>query len=162
FPCCHPLIHPRHSRAESLRCAGMACLVETPRLAMDEEARLPRLLGRYVLLGHLASGGMGTVYLARQYGDLGFGRTVAVKCLHPALAEDPRFVADFLKEGRLAARIRHPNVIPTLDVIASGGELALVMEYVDCITLGTLKRKLWESGEGVPIPIAAAIMAQVL
>src|SRR5215471_12940508 len=120
------------------------------RLAMDEELALPRLLGRYVLLGQLASGGMGTIYLARLNSDLGFGRTVAVKLLHPALAMDPRFVADFVKEGRVAARIRHPNVIPTLDVITSGGDLAIVMEYVECVTLGTLKRKLWESGETIP------------
>src|SRR5471032_1107176 len=90
----------------------------------------PASLGRYVLFDEIASGGMASVHLARLVGPGGFLRTVAIKRLHPHLAKDPEFVAMFLDEARLAARIRHPNVIPTLDVVATSGELFVVMDYV--------------------------------
>src|SRR5689334_7065529 len=86
-------------------------------------------LGRYELHGAIARGGMATVYVARMSGAAGFTRTVAVKRLHPHLAGDPTFAAMFVDEARLAARIRHPNVIDTLDVVAEGGELFLVMAF---------------------------------
>ena len=89
-----------------------------------------QIIGRYALFGALASGGMATVHLGRLLGPAGFSRTVAIKRLHEQFASDPEFVAGFLDEARLAARIRHPNVVPTLDVVATDGQLFLVMEYV--------------------------------
>src|SRR5215831_6384074 len=89
----------------------------------------PTILGRYALYDKIASGGMATVHLGRLLGPVGFARTVAIKRLHPHVAEDPEFVSMFLDEARLAARIRHPNVVPTLDVVATKGEIFLVMEY---------------------------------
>ena len=70
--------------------------------------------GRYELLRAIASGGMATVHLGRALGEGGFERLVAVKVMHAHLAEEPEFVAMFLDEARLAARIRHPNVVPNL------------------------------------------------
>src|SRR3954453_13847544 len=89
-----------------------------------------RSVGRYVLHGEIAAGGMATVHFGRLLGPVGFSRTVAIKRLHPQFAKDPDFVAMFLDEARLAARIRHPNVVATLDVVATEGELFLVMDYV--------------------------------
>src|SRR5262245_27981970 len=90
----------------------------------------PRAVGRYVLYGELASGGMATVHFGRLSGPVGFSRTVAIKRLHPQFAKDPEFVTMFLDEARLCGRIRHPNVVPTLDVVTVGSEIFLVMEYV--------------------------------
>ena len=84
----------------------------------------------YDVLGPIASGGMGTVYLARARGEAGFERLVALKVLHPHLRADEQFCSAFLDEARLAARIHHPNVAPTIDAVA-GEQLFLVMEYVD-------------------------------
>ncbi len=78
----------------------------------------------------IASGGMATVHFARLRGAVGLSRTVALKRLHAQYARDEAFVAMFVDEARLAARVRHPNVVSTLDVIATDGELFLVMEYV--------------------------------
>ncbi|HEY8077704.1 MAG TPA: serine/threonine protein kinase, partial [Labilithrix sp.] len=80
-------------------------------------------LGRYALYGEIAAGGMATVHLARLIGPVGFARTVAIKRLHPHLAKDPDFVGMFLEEARLAARVKHPNVVHTLDVVNEDGEL---------------------------------------
>ena len=89
-----------------------------------------RVLGRYALYGEIAAGGMATVHFGRLLGQVGFSRTVAIKRLHPQFAKDPEFVSMFLDEARIAARVRHPNVVPTIDVVATEGELFLVMDYV--------------------------------
>lgn len=120
------------------------------------------ILERYALFGALASGGMATVHLGRLLGAAGFSRTVAIKRLHEQFASDPDFVAAFLDEARLAARIRHPNVVPTLDVVATGGRLFLVMEYVEGESLSRLLKTMLRSDMLMPMPIAAAIMVGAL
>ncbi|MEJ7735569.1 MAG: serine/threonine protein kinase, partial [Polyangiaceae bacterium] len=61
---------------------------------------------RYETLRAIASGGMATVYLGRALGAGGFERLVAIKVMHPHIADDPDFVDMFLDEARLAARVR--------------------------------------------------------
>src|ERR1700684_4435730 len=102
---------------------------------------------------------MATVHIGRLPGPVGFSRTVAIKRLHAQYAADPEFVSMFLDEARLAARIRHPNVVPTLDVVATGGELFLVMEYVPGESLAKLSR-----GQRQPTPnrIISTVMAGAL
>ncbi len=122
----------------------------------------PFQLGRYALHAELAAGGMAAVYLARQSGAVGFGKTVAIKRLHPHLAKDPYFATMFLDEARLVARVQHPNVVPILDVVATETELFLVLEYVRGETLSGLLRGLRKKGQKIPVPIAAAITIGLL
>src|SRR5215472_8545252 len=102
---------------------------------------------------------MATVHLGRLRGGGGFARTVAIKRLHPMYAKDPDIVAMLLDEGRLASRIRHPNVVPVLDVIAEGSEVCLVMEYVHGLALSQIVRA--HKGP-VPKRIALSIASGVL
>jgi eukaryotic-like serine/threonine-protein kinase len=118
--------------------------------------------GRYVLHGEIASGGMATVYFGRLLGAAGFSRSVAIKRLHPQFAKDPDFVAMFVDEARLAARIAHPNVVPTLDVVSYADELLLVMEYVHGASLSRLLRTMIHRGEHMPPRIVASILCGVL
>ena len=120
------------------------------------------VVGRYALYDLIAAGGMATVHYGRLRGPVGFARTVAIKRLHPELARDPEFVSMFLDEARLAARIRHPNVVQTLDVVAEDGELFVVMEYVQGESLARLLRDLANHGKRIPHKIVAAIMSGVL
>ena len=129
---------------------------------MDPAAATVRIVGRYALYGVLASGGMATVHFGRLIGPVGFSRTVAIKRLHPQFAADPEFVAMFLDEARLAARIRHPNVVPTLDVVATSGELFLVMEYVPGESMARLVRAARARGVIMPPNITVAVMVGVL
>jgi hypothetical protein len=117
----------------------------------------PLELGRYTLFAELASGGMATVYLGRLNGEVGFGRTVAVKRLHPHLSREPEFAVMFLDEARMAARVQHPNVVGTLDVVATGVELFLVMEYVHGESLGAILKKLSADGQTMPVDVAVSI-----
>ncbi|HEY3499197.1 MAG TPA: protein kinase [Polyangiaceae bacterium] len=125
-------------------------------------AQGPRVVGRYALFDEIASGGMASVHVGRLVGPVGFSRTVAIKRLHPQFAKDPEFVTMFLDEARLAARIRHPNVVPTLDVVASQGELFLVMEFV----LGASFARLLQVARGMdqraPPEIVGSVMSSVL
>ncbi len=120
------------------------------------------VFGRYAVYGAIASGGMATVHVGRIFGEAGFTRTVAIKRMHPHLAGQPEFVAMFVDEARLAARIRHPNVVPTLDVGAHEGELFLVMEYVDGVPLSALHKAARESGTLAPPDVAASIIVGLL
>lgn len=120
------------------------------------------VIGRYALFDALASGGMATVHVGRLMGPVGFARTVAIKRLHPQFSRDPEFVAMFLDEARMCARIRHPNVVPTLDVVADDGELFLVMEYIQGESLSHLVKSLHARGERMPWRVALAIVVGAL
>jgi serine/threonine-protein kinase len=122
----------------------------------------PRLVGRYAIHAQIAAGGIATVHLGRQLGAVGFSRTVAIKRLHPQLAGEPGFVSMFVDEARLATRFRHPNVVPTLDIVATTEDLFLVMEYVHGATLARLMRNAKMAGERPPVPLVAAVLSGVL
>ncbi len=121
-----------------------------------------RSIGRYVLYDRIASGGMAQVHLGRLVGAVGFARTVAIKRLLPHCATDAEIVPMFVDEARLAARIRHPNVVGTLDVVQEGNELLLVMEYVHGESLARLLSRGRARGERVATPIAVAVTVAVL
>ncbi|MET0342875.1 MAG: protein kinase [Polyangiales bacterium] len=118
--------------------------------------------GRYAIFGEIASGGMATIQYGRAVAAGGFSRAVAIKRLHPQFAKDPAFVSMFLDEARLASRIAHANVVPTLDVLSGPDELAVVMEYVHGESLSRLMRAASERGECIPQRIAVTLLAGVL
>ncbi len=120
------------------------------------------MVGRYALYGEIAKGGMATVYFGRLHGAVGFSRTVAIKRLHPHYTSDQDFVSMFVDEARLAARVQHPNVVSTLDVIAKDGELMLVMEYIQGESLSRLMSASRARNERIPWRITAAIINSVL
>lgn len=105
---------------------------------------------------------MATIHLGRLNGPVGFSRTVAIKRLHPQYAKDPDFVAMFLDEARLAARIQSPNVVQTIDVVNEGGALFLVMEYIQGESFSRLWRTVTSAGERVPLSIIGAVMGGML
>jgi serine/threonine-protein kinase len=99
-------------------------------------------VGRYLLRYLVAEGGMASVYLAQLPGPHGFEKWVAVKVMHRHLARNRRFVRMFLDEGRLAARINHPNVCSVLDFGEDeAGVPYLVLEYLHGETLSAVLRR---------------------
>jgi serine/threonine-protein kinase len=120
-------------------------------------------LGRYEILAKLAAGGMAIVYVARAHGAGGFERLVALKVLHANLAYEDEFIKMFLDEARLAARIRHPNVVPTIDIsdtIQTG--FFLVMDYIEGDHLGALLSGAHKAGTRVPVGVALRILVDAL
>lgn len=115
---------------------------------------------RYSLHGQIGLGGMATVHLGQLAGAGNFSRTVAIKRMRPEVANNRRFVDMFLAEARVASRVRHPNVVSTLDVVSRDGELWLVMDYVHGESLARLLGDHPE--EPVPLEIACAVLVQAL
>jgi serine/threonine-protein kinase len=118
--------------------------------------------GRYEIIRVIASGGMAQVCLGRALGAGGFERLVAVKAMHAHLAAEPDFVAMFLDEARLAARIRHPNVVATLDVQQDEEGLFLVMEYVEGPALQPVLRQLRRARRTLPLDLTLRIFLDAL
>jgi serine/threonine-protein kinase len=90
------------------------------------------LSGRYKLEAKLGSGGMSTVYLAR---DTTLDRPVAVKVLHRAMSEQEDQLQRFRQEARAVAKLSHPNVVAVIDAGEDGGHPYIVFEYVEGETL---------------------------
>ncbi len=117
-------------------------------------------LGRYETLRPIASGGMAVVHLARALGAGGFERLVAIKAMHSHIASEPDFVAMFLDEARLAARIRHPNVVATIDV--QEAPLFLVMEYIEGPSLHLVLRELRKQNKRMEQGVALRVVLDAL
>jgi serine/threonine-protein kinase len=94
--------------------------------------------GRYKLLSLIAAGGMASIYKAT---DNRLDRHVAVKIMHPHLANDEEFVNRFIREAKATAALSHPNIVSIQDQgWNEGGTPAvfIVMEYIDGFTLRDL------------------------
>jgi len=122
-----------------------------------------RVVGRCEIFSEIAEGDLASVYVGRQIGVGGFARTVAVKVLHEQYAKEAKFREKFLSEAHVVSRIRHPNVVPTLDFIDEGDDLFIVMEYVEGDTLSHLMKGV-QSGttERPPIGVALSIVSATL
>ena len=105
------------------------------------------LSGRYRLESKLGSGGMSTVYLAR---DSTLERWVAVKVMHREMSDQPDQIERFRREARAVAQLSHPNVVAVIDAGEDGGHPYIVFEYVDG---ETLKQRIERVG---PLPVDEA------
>jgi hypothetical protein len=130
--------------------------------------RLPRTIGRFEFVELLGAGGGGSVYAAKQRGELGISVDVAVKLLRegPALAELGGLDA-FHDEARLLSRIDHPNVVRIREfTVLRDDELgevpALVMDRVSGVTLAALLRRLRDAGRVLPLPAVVHFMQHAL
>lgn len=132
-------------------------------------------MGPYRLRHRLGTGGMAEVLLAEKLGPGGFEREVAIKRLLPHLAQEADNIDMFLDEARIAAQLRHPNIVQIYDIENHDDNYFLAMEYMDGPTLASL---LHRSGarrrrspvlsptvretRNVPLPVVAAIASALL
>jgi serine/threonine protein kinase len=119
------------------------------------------VLGKYELLAPVAKGGMAQVWSARPVGSRGFRNVVAIKTILKGQLDDRRLEQMFLREGAVAARVQHPNVVKTFEAGEHDGVLYLTMEWVDGEPLHVITAEAREHG-GIPIPISVYLVSQVL
>src|ERR687895_277221 len=112
------------------------------------------LSARYRLEAKLGSGGMSTVYLAR---DETLDRSVAVKVMHREMSEQEDQLERFRQEARAVAKLSHPNVVSVIDAGEDGGHPYIVFEYVEG---ETLKQRIERLGR-LPLDEAAAYAIEV-
>lgn len=114
--------------------------------------------GGYQILQKLGVGGMGVTYLAVQESIEGFKKKIALKKLHPFLADDPALVRSLVVEAKLSVLLHHPNIVSIFDLGREADEYFITMEFVEGYNLSSLlnhKRKL-------PLSILLFSLMQVL
>jgi eukaryotic-like serine/threonine-protein kinase len=117
-------------------------------------------LSHYVIQERIGSGGMGTVYRAR---DTSLDRDVAVKVINPQIAGDPDRIARFHREARAVAALNHPGIVTIHDRVEESGTTYLVTEFVEGATLRELMTKAGVMGHrqiaDIGSQVAAALAA---
>lgn len=110
---------------------------------------------RYLIESKVARGGMATVYQAM---DQRLERPVAIKIMHPHLAEDGDFTKRFIQEARQAARLAHPNIVNVFDQGQDGAITFIVMEYLPGITLRELLQDFGALTPAQTVDIVRAVL----
>src|SRR5688572_20582118 len=123
-------------------------------------SQAPTRLGRYELLARLATGGMGEIFLARLEGAAGFEKLFVVKRILPNLADDARFRQMLIAEARLASKLSHANICQVYELGETDGQLYIVMEYLDGITLLPLLRKASKEQRELDFGFVAGVIQQ--
>ena len=118
-------------------------------------------MGRYVLLEHLASGGMAEIFLARLEGESGFAKDLVLKVLQERYADNPQVVKMFLEEARLGAELNHPHIVDVFETGESDGVRFIAMEYLEGRTLNDVVTRGLEVARPLPRNYAAYVVAQV-
>ncbi|NUO52206.1 MAG: serine/threonine protein kinase [Polyangiaceae bacterium] len=121
----------------------------------------PTRLGRYEVIGLLATGGMAEVYLGRLMGPSGFERVVVLKRILPHLARETAFVDMFLDEARIVAKINHPNVVQVNELGRDADELFLAMEFIEGESLGGFMRRHWVGHRAIGLELAAFVVSEM-
>ena len=120
----------------------------------------PTRLGRYELLARLAAGGMGEIFLARLEGAAGFEKLFVVKRILPHLADDARFRQMLISEARISSKLSHANICQVYELGETDGQLYIVMEYLEGITLLPLLRKASKEGSRLDLGFVGGVIQQ--
>ncbi|AGC48436.1 serine/threonine protein kinase [Myxococcus stipitatus DSM 14675] len=134
--------------------------------AHNPSARLrpfrPQPFGRYTLLSHLGTGGMGEIYLARLEGAQGFEKLCVIKKILPQLAEDSDFVERFVGEARTLVRLSHGSIAQVLDMGLHEGEAYMALEHVDGKDLRKVAARVRDRQVPLPLTFILYVMGRVL
>jgi serine/threonine protein kinase len=122
----------------------------------------PQAFGRYTLLSHLATGGMGEIYLARLEGVQGFEKLCVIKKILPQLAEDKEFVDRFVGEARTLVKLSHGSIAQVLDMGLHEGEAYMALEYVDGKDLRKVAGRVRDRQTPLPLTFVLFVMGRVL
>ena len=115
-------------------------------------------IGDYYLIDRIGSGGMGEVFKATRRGLAGFEKTVALKRIHPFLAENnEKIVSMFIHEALLAAQLYHPNIVQIYDLGKTDGYYYIIMEYIPGKNLATILTDLSNKNRLMPLSITTLI-----
>jgi len=117
---------------------------------------LPKADGarRFHFLREIASGGFGSVYLAKLMHADGFSRLAAVKLLHRRWSENEEIAQRMRDEARLLGWLRHRNIVDVVDLTSIDGRAAIIMEYLEAVDLKIIVHELTALGQRMPVRAA--------
>jgi len=139
----------------------MPSLSETTPYPRAITATIGEPFGPYVVYEKLGEGGMAYVHRAELVGDNGLRKPVALKRLLTNAAEDPDFVAAFVHEAQLAAKLKHPNIVQAYELGKLDNTYYIAMELVPGPTLAQVMTQAHNGAGAVPLPIALEILIQL-
>ncbi len=140
---------------------GMGLVVRIFLRRGADRLRSQELFGKYRLGAKVAEGGMGEVLLATYCPEGGFERPVAIKRIHPHLAQNPRFVDAFRHEAELCARLNHPGIVQVMDFGRTEGTYFFAMELVEGLNLSHLIKRARRQQRPLPGGLVAFIGQQL-
>jgi len=117
---------------------------------------------KYVLVEHIATGGMAEIYRANYAGIEGFAKELVVKMLRDEFVTRPAVVEMFLDEARMAATLTHNNVVHTYDLGEIEGDYYIAMEFLRGEELVNVLRRAVQTGQMIPRDLAIGIIMQSL
>lgn len=117
-------------------------------------------MGKFQLLSEIATGGMAEIWIAKQQLEEGIEKLVVIKMLRPKLKRNREFVHMFLNEARIAARLKHRNVVQMHDLGYADGNYFIAMEYIAGENLRNTTKACRKTGEKIPLSYSLAIMSQ--
>lgn len=120
------------------------------------------LFGDYRLIKRIAMGGMAEIYRAQRVGAAGFVRDVVIKRIHPEFSDDDDFIRMFVNEAKLAAMLRHPNIVQVIDFNNVDGTFFIAMELVEGLDLKLFRLRSLRRKQIIPIPLTVRIISEVL
>jgi len=115
---------------------------------------------KYLLVEHIATGGMAEIYRAQYAGIEGFAKELVVKTLREEFAARDDVVQMFLGEARVAATLTHNNVVHTYDLGEIGGEYFIAMELLKGEELVNVMRRSFQQKRPLPVELAVGIIMQ--
>lgn len=121
----------------------------------DPQTLAGKRLGKYELEELLDQGGMGAIYRASH---IETGEAVAIKVVSEAFAQDPRFLARFEHEARMAANFQHDHIVPVLELATEGRVPYMVMPYYSG---GSLATHIARNPHGMPLDEAVCLIGQI-
>jgi serine/threonine protein kinase len=118
------------------------------------------IFGEYKILKKIATGGMAEVFLAKRIGMKGFEKLLAIKRIHPQFSENEEFIAMFIDEAKLAARLNHRNIVQIYDFGSQQDSYYIAMEYIFGKDLRSIMKKSKARGEHLPLAQCAYIITE--
>ena len=122
-----------------------------------DDTWIGKTIGHYQIVEHLGRGGMAEVYKAYQPS---LDRYVAIKILHPFVADDETFLARFEREARAVATLRHANIVRVFDFGHEDDTYYMVMEFIDGQTLKQRLNALRAAGQTMSPAEVAKLIGQ--
>jgi len=118
------------------------------------------IFGEYKILKKIATGGMAEVFLAKRVGMKGFEKLLAIKRILPQFSENEEFIAMFIDEAKLAAKLTHRNIVQIYDFGSQEGSYYIAMEYIFGKDLRSILKKSKERGEHLSLAQCAYIIGE--
>lgn len=131
-------------------------------MTAEQTTFTPQRFGKFVLLERVGRGGMAEVFRAKIWGPGRFEKEFALKKILPSLLDDEQFVAMFIDEARVTARLSHPHIAQVHELGEIDGQLFILMEFIEGKDLLDLLARCARRGRRIPLDVIVSVTLGML